>query len=84
MTGNFNVQKMPGSDANPFVEGDRTKYKAAARYMHQVVFSGLHKEVEELPEERVAALAKTLEAGKLTPTRPDRRFPNKNQVNQCW
>ena len=78
-------QKMSASDANPFVEGGRTKYKALVRHAQESMFAALGKKEAEVPSDaQVAALAKILEINKLTPTRPDRRFPNTNQLNFCW
>lgn len=76
---------MAESKTNPFVEGGRTKYKAAVRNMQQTIWAGLGKDPSEgLTDDQVAALAKVMETNKLTPARPDRRFPNTNQLNNCW
>lgn len=38
----------------------------------------------ELEEDKVAALAHIMQHNKLAATKPDYRFPNQNQVNNCW
>lgn len=55
-----------------------------ARHMHAQVWKAYGKS-EELPEEKTEALAGLIEKSQsLSLTRPDRRFPNMNQVNACW
>lgn len=67
------------------LSGERTKYKAIVKHFQQTMWRGLGKDAsEELPEEKVAALANIVKNSQLTPTRNDRRFPNQNQVNNCW
>ena len=52
--------------------------------MHAQVWKAYGKS-EELPEEKTEALAGLIEKSQsLSLTRPDRRFPNMNQVNACW
>jgi hypothetical protein len=59
------------------------------RHFHEGKQRALGKPVEPLSDEKVASLAKILEvsAGNKSathPTRPDKRFPNTNQINACW
>ena len=63
--------------------GDRTKYKALVEHMKDTVFSALHKQ-PDFDEKKLNSLAAIAKMNKLTPTRPDRRFPNQNQLNNCW
>lgn len=68
-----------------FSEGGRTKLKAIVRRAQETLYAGLGKDPEgAVSDENIAALAKVLETSKLTPTRPDRRFPNTNQLHNCW
>lgn len=68
-----------------FSEGGRTKLKAIVRRAQETLYAGLGKDpVGAVSDENIAALAKVLETSKLTPTRPDRRFPNTNQLHNCW
>jgi hypothetical protein len=66
-------------------QGERTKYKALVKHMQLQVWAALGKDESTAPEsstiDALAAIAKT---NKLTPSRPDRRFPNQNQINTCW
>ena len=63
--------------------GERTKYKALVTHMKETVFGALKKE-PEFDEAKLNSLAAIAKLNKLTPTRPDRRFPNQNQLNNCW
>ena len=65
---------------------ERTKYKAIIRHAYETIAGGLGKNVEEKPvsEGKVDALAKIAEINALSSTKPDRRFPNTNQVLTCW
>lgn len=65
---------------------ERTKYKAVVRYAHETVMRSLGKDPVAAPlsTDKVASLAKIMEINALSPTRPDRRFPNTNQANNCW
>ncbi len=69
--------------------GERTKFKALVRYYVEGKQNALGKPNEPLADEKVASLAKILEVSASNksathPTRPDKRFPNQNQVNSCW
>lgn len=64
-------------------QGERTKYKALVKHMQETIFNGLHKD-KEVSAEKIASLAAIAKVNKLTPNRPDRRFPNQNQLNNCW
>ena len=63
--------------------GDRTKYKALVTHMKETVFGALKKE-PEFDEAKLNSLAAIAKINKLSATRPDRRFPNQNQLNNCW
>ena len=66
-------------------EGEKTKYKALVKHMHDRVFAALGKDpAEGLDESTTASFAKIMETSKLSINRPDRRFPNMNQLNNCW
>jgi len=71
------------ADAAPV---ERTKYKALLSWFHMQAAAMEGKEVEEVPLEATLAksLVKVADVNPLTPTRPDRRFPNTNQANNCW
>ena len=64
--------------------GERTKYKALIVHMKEQVFGALKKNDEAVDEAKVASLAAIAKINKLTTSRPDRRFPNQNQLNNCW
>lgn len=64
--------------------GERTKYKALVKHMQETVFGALNKDASSVDESKINALAAIAKVNKLTPTRPDRRFPNQNQLNNCW
>ena len=63
--------------------GERTKYKALVSHMKETVFGALKKE-PEFDEAKLNSLAAIAKLNKLSPTRPDRRFPNQTQLNNCW
>jgi hypothetical protein len=65
------------------ISGERTKYKALVQHMKETVGGALKKDFE-LDDNKVASLAAIAKINKLSPTRPDRRFPNQNQLNNCW
>ena len=74
---------------NSSLEGERTKFKALVRYFHEGKQNALGKEPVPLDDAKVESLAKILEVSSTNkaathPTRPDKRFPNQNQVNNCW
>jgi predicted ArsR family transcriptional regulator len=73
------------SSLDQALTGERTKYKAIVQHVHQTMWQGYHKDPSDaLSEEKVASLAAILKQSAYTPTRNDRRFPNQNQVNNCW
>ena len=53
------------------------------QHMKETVGGALKKDFE-LDDNKVASLAAIAKINKLSPTRPDRRFPNQNQLNNCW
>jgi hypothetical protein len=53
--------------------------------MQETMWTSLGKDSSSAPdEEKVSSLAAIAKVNKLTATRPDRRFPNQNQINNCW
>jgi hypothetical protein len=72
------------STVDAAINGERTKFKAIVKHIHSTVAASLGKPDHELADDQLKALAAIAESSKLTPTRPDRRFPNTNQVNNCW
>ena len=71
------------SAVDAVISGERTKYKALVQHMKETVGGALKKDFE-LDDNKVASLAAIAKINKLSPTRPDRRFPNQNQLNNCW
>ena len=65
------------------ISGERTKYMALVQHMKETVGGALKNEFE-VDDNKVASLAAIAKINKLSPTRPDRRFPNQNQLNNCW
>jgi hypothetical protein len=67
-------------------ETERTKYKAIVRYTHETVMRAYGKDPEEVKfsPEKINSIARIAEISAMNPTRPDRRFPNTNQANNCW
>jgi hypothetical protein len=63
--------------------GERTKYKAIVQHMREQVSGALKKPIE-LDDAKVASLAAIAKINKLKPSQLDRRFPNQNQLNNCW
>ncbi len=65
--------------------GERTKFKAITKYVQEKMWAEAGKEEGDAPDAAfITSVAAVLKSNKLTPTRPDRRFPNQNQVNNCW
>jgi hypothetical protein len=71
------------SAVDAVISGERTKYKALVQHMKETVGGALKKDFE-LDDHKVASLAAIAKINKLSPTRLDRRFPNQNQLNNCW
>lgn len=69
---------------NDALNGEKTKFKALVDHMNNVIAAAYGKDEFDIESTQRNALAKILATSKLTPTRPDRRFPNCNQLNNCW
>ena len=54
------------------------------RHFHTKMTTAMQKTDVELDDEKVNNLAHILSHNKLTATKPDYRFPNTNQLNNCW
>lgn len=69
------------------VPAERTKFRALATWVYMEMCKSHHRagDYDCTPsKEWVEATAAVLKASNTTPTRPDRRFPNTNQANNCW
>ncbi len=71
------------STAEAATQGERTKYKALVKHMQESMWGALKKD-KEVDDKTLTSLATIAKINKLVPTRPDRRFPNQNQLNNCW
>jgi hypothetical protein len=75
--------------------GERTKYKALSRHVYETIARAnamatgkpLEEETEEITRkinQHATILRLSKENPVTTSTKPDKRFPNTNQVNNCW
>lgn len=69
---------------NEALNGENTKFKALVDHMNNVMAAAYGKDKFDMEGTQRNALAKILATSKLTASRPDRRFPNCNQLNNCW
>ena len=57
--------------------------QAIVRHFHETM-TGAMKKGPEIEDTTVDSLANILQNSKLQGTKPDYRFPNQNQLNNCW
>ena len=57
--------------------------QAVVRHFHETMTSAM-KRSTEMDDGKVDSLAYILHNSKLVSTKPDYRFPNQNQLNNCW
>jgi hypothetical protein len=54
------------------------------RHFHETMTGAMRKGPETIEDSKVEGLASILQHNKLKSTVPDYRFPNQNQLNNCW
>ncbi len=64
--------------------GEKTKFNALVKHMASVVYGATGRDMSGVSDEKIEQFAAVARVNRLTPNRPDRRFPNQNQLNNCW